>query len=204
MFNLHPLFLVPVIVSARSNTRLGRAVDVIRRAMQEDNCKLYRGFIFKHVPESQRTFIFYKSVKDYLLRIIKDISIADILAGGVFWEAVRILQEPACRLLPQMKIDFNYIEVSDGHFFNIEKKKFESDIEIDGSPRAFVIYDCKRKPNPVPFIEGEPFKCLDPSKLRFKLFPSQEGFTEIIVKHHVINHFLVYFRNREQFPTCVD
>ena len=64
-------------------------------------------------------------------------------------------EKPACKIIKQMKIDYNFIEVNDGYFFNIEKKCFEMDPPIVGSPRAFVFYNHKKRHNPTPSIEGE-------------------------------------------------
>ena len=66
-----------------------------------------------------------------------------------------LLSQPACRLIEPIKLDFNFIEVSDGYCFDIQRKKFiRSPKTMKGSPRAYVRYDCKKKPHPAPFIEG--------------------------------------------------
>ena len=67
-----------------------------------------------------------------------------------------LLSEPACQLLAPIKIDFNFIEVSDGFCFDIERKTFfRNPKRLKGSPRAYVRYTYHEDeiPNPKPFIE---------------------------------------------------
>jgi len=37
-------------------------------ALQE--CGLYRGFVYKKIPESTKTFAFFKTVNDYVMSIL--------------------------------------------------------------------------------------------------------------------------------------
>lgn len=150
----------PQNVSARPRSRICQAVDVVRRVMAEENCKLHKGFVYKFIPESTATYTFYKSVKDYIMRIIGNQDVADVICG-VTWEVIKHLKEPSCRMISQLKINYNFIEVNDGMFFNIEKKSFESDVDLRGSsPRAFVIYafNAEKIPKPKHFIEGKRYK----------------------------------------------
>ena len=67
-----------------------------------------------------------------------------------------LLSEPACQLLAPIKIDFNFIEVSDGFCFDIERKTFiRNPKRLKGSPRAYVRYTYHEDeiPNPKSFIE---------------------------------------------------
>ncbi len=122
--------------------------------MKDEKCQLFKGYIYRHIPESTKTYYFYKSANDYILRILKNTAVADALSGQT-WDIIRHLEKPACKIIKQMKIDYNFIEINDGYFFNIEQKCFEKDPPIVGSPRAFVFYNHKKRPNPTPFIEGE-------------------------------------------------
>ena len=63
-------------------------------------------------------------------------------------------------MIPQLKINYNYIEVQDGYFFDIKNKSFVKNPTLSGaSPRAFVLYKYRegRIPKPKPFIEGMNF-----------------------------------------------
>ncbi|XP_066926777.1 uncharacterized protein [Clytia hemisphaerica] len=138
---------------AKPRSRLNQAIDVVARVMKDEKCELFKGYIYRHVPESTKTYYHYKPVEDYVMRILKNSSVADSLSGQT-WDVIRHLEKPSCRIVKQMKMDYNYIEINDGFFFNIEKKCFEQNPALTGSPRAFVIYNHKKRPNPTPFMEG--------------------------------------------------
>lgn len=143
----------------RPTSKLCQAIDIVRRVMADENCKLHKGFVYKFIPESTKTYTFYKSVKDYVMRIMGNADVADVLANQAY-QVTRLLSEPSCRIISQLKIDYNFIEVRDGQFFNIEKKLFEEKPEgLAGSPRAFVLYRYipGKIPKPKPFIEGTSF-----------------------------------------------
>ena len=142
--------------SQRPTNKLCQAIDIVRRVMADENCKLHKGFIYKFIPESTKTYTFYKSVKDYVMRIMGNADVADVLANQAY-PVTRLLSEPSCRVISQLKIDYNFIEVLKGQFFNIEKKGFEENpTNLNGSPRAFVLYRYipGRIPKPKPFIES--------------------------------------------------
>jgi len=104
--------------------------------MNDENCKLHKGFVYRFISESKKTYTFYKSVKDYIMRIMGNTDVADVVANQAY-QVTRLLAEPACRVINQLKIDYNYIEVLNGYFFNIERKLFEENPEtLAGSPRA--------------------------------------------------------------------
>ncbi|XP_066917465.1 uncharacterized protein [Clytia hemisphaerica] len=107
----------------------------------------------KLIPESKSTYYSYKSVKSFVLRMFKNPYVADGLAQSYF-EVIRLLQEPDCRILPNLIVDYNYVEVKKGYYFNIREKKFENNPQLKGSLRSFVNYDHRAIPNPKPFIEG--------------------------------------------------
>ena len=61
------------------------------------------------------------------------------------------------QLLEPIKIDYNFIEVSDGFGFDVEGKKFiRNPQRLKGSPRAYVryAYHEDKIPNAKSFIEG--------------------------------------------------
>ena len=92
--------------------------------MEEQNCALFQGCVYKLAPMSTTTFTFYKTAKDYVMSILGNMMIADVVAGHAN-QISGLLSEPECTLLTQMKMDFDYIEVlPKGWFFKIDEKKF--------------------------------------------------------------------------------
>ena len=153
--NLIFFFSAPIVQAVRPTNKLCQAIDVLRRVMEEENCKLHRGYIYKFIPESTSTYTCYKSVKDYAMKALGNPDVADVLANHVY-EVSRLLSEESCKIIRQLVIDYNYIECSNGRFFDIKNKTFVNRPEnLAGSPRAFVLYKEKIRPNPVPFIEGK-------------------------------------------------
>jgi len=155
--NCQSFHLDSITSNYRPTSKLCQAIDVVRRVMEEHNCKLYRGHVYKLVPESTRTFSFYKSVNNYIMQLLGNPMVADVLAAHAY-PVIRLLSEQSCRIIKQIRIDFNYIEVlPKGFFFNIRKKTFEENPkELVNSPRAFVIYTYNATvPVPRPFTDGK-------------------------------------------------
>jgi len=80
--------------------------------MTEENCILHKGFVYKFIPESKRSFTYYKPVKDYVMKILGNPLVADVVANHAY-EVTRLISEPPCRIIKQLKIDYNFIEVRD-------------------------------------------------------------------------------------------
>ena len=117
--------------------------------MKSNNYGLHDGCIYKKLEECEYTYIYCTSVKNYLLNLLGNFEIADIIAPHIT-QLTSLLSEP-------IKIYFNFVEVSDGFCFDIESKKFIKNPErLKGSPRAYVpyTYHWDKIPNPKPFIEG--------------------------------------------------
>ena len=75
------------------------------------------------------------------------------------FQVVALLSEPACGMMVNITINYNYIEISEPHgmCFDIEGKKFVLDPDLQGaSPRAFLYYkyDEDISPYPSKFISG--------------------------------------------------
>jgi len=45
-------------------------------ALQE--CGLYRGFVYKKIPESTKTFAFFKTVNDYVMSILDNAEVIEV------------------------------------------------------------------------------------------------------------------------------
>ena len=103
---------------------------------------------------------------------------ADIVAAQAF-QISSLLSETWCSIIKQITTNYDYIEVlPKGCFFKISEKKFVFNQEdLDGSPRAFVIYKYTGKvPRPKPFIEGT---CIFNSVMKVSLI--FVGFSKVII-----------------------
>ena len=117
------------------------------------------GRVYKKIPEATYTYIYCTSVKDYLLNLLGNVEVADLIAPHVT-QLRTLLSEPACRLIKPIEIDYNFIEVEHQYLFDIAGKRFTKESgSLKGSPRAFIRYEysASTKPNPAPFIEGTNF-----------------------------------------------
>ena len=91
-----------------------------------------------------------------MLNLLGNFEIADVITPHIV-QLTSLLSEHACRLLEPIKIDTNFIEVSDGLCFDIDGKKFiRNPKRLKGSSKAYVRYTYHKDkiPNPKPFIEG--------------------------------------------------
>ena len=117
------------------------------------------GRVYKKIPEATYTYIYCTSVKDYLLNLLGNVEVADLIASHVT-QLTTLLSEPACRLIKPIEIDYNFIEVEDQYLFDIEGKRFIKESgSRKGSPRVFIRYEYSesKKPSPAPFIVGRHF-----------------------------------------------
>ena len=140
-------------MSSKPLSKIMQAVDVVKRVMCAGNFGIYEGAIYKKIPEASFTYVYCSTVKTYLLSIVASVEIADVVVPFMA-QLTKLLSEPACRLVKPIKMDFNYIEVNNGYCFNIDQKQFEQPENLDGSPRAFIRYDCCKTPYPKLFFEG--------------------------------------------------
>jgi len=127
--------------------------------MKKNNFAICRGRMYKKNPSSQFTFALYSSVKEFLLKSLRDPEVADVLTPHI-GSITALLSEPACGLLTPLKIDYDVIEVKpEGFCFHISEKKFlHHDKMTEGfTPRAFVPYNYieNQVPYPLPFIQGK-------------------------------------------------
>ena len=117
------------------------------------------GRVYKKIPEATYNYIYCTSVKDYLLNLLGNVEVADLIAPHVT-QLRTLLSEPPCRLIKPIEIDYNFIEVEHQYLFDIAGKRFTKESgSLKGSPRAFIRYEYSesKKTNPAPFIEGTTF-----------------------------------------------
>ena len=110
-------------VPQKPSSKIGQSVDLIRRAMKNNNYGLRDGCIYKKLEECEYTCIYCTSLKNYLSNLLGNFEIADIITPHIT-QLTRPLCKPTCWLLEPIKIDFNFVEVSDGFCFDTEGKKF--------------------------------------------------------------------------------
>ena len=117
------------------------------------------GRIYKKIPEATYNYIYCTSVKDYLLNLLGNVEVPDLIAPHVT-QLTTLLSEPACRLIKPIEIDYNFIEVEHQYLLDIAWKRFTKESRsLKRSPRAFIRYEYSesKQPNPAPFIEGTNF-----------------------------------------------
>ena len=139
-----------------STTRIGQAVNFVRRLLKAASCALHDGEVYRKITEAKYTFIRYKTVKAFLMEMLSDQETSEYILPHIN-QLIFLLSDPNCGLIESIRMDYNFIEVKpEGYCFNIEKKEFVKDPpNLKGSPRAFVLYDYNGKiPTPKYFIEG--------------------------------------------------
>lgn len=127
--------------------------------MMKNKFGICRGRIYKKVSASRFTFALHSSVKEFLLKSLRDPEVADVLTPYI-GSVTSLLSEPACGLLTPLKIDHDVIEVNPAGFcFHISQKKFlhHDKMKNGMTPRAFIPYHYMedRVPYPLAFIHGE-------------------------------------------------
>ena len=124
--------------------------------MRENNLGICQGCVYSKLTESKYTYVYSCPVETWIMAVLGNRSIADAIASNVS-VLVSLLSNPACQLIPQLVVDYNFIEVEPyGTCFDIENKRFVVDPpELEGSPRAYVKYSYTGEvPRPAYFIEG--------------------------------------------------
>ena len=126
-------------VPQKASSKIGQSINLIRRVMKSNNDGLHDGCIYKKLEECEYIYIYCTSAKNYLLNLLDNFVIADIITPHLT-QLTSLLSEPASRLLEPIKVDYSFIEVSDGFCFDIKGKKFiRNPTRLKGSPRAHVL-----------------------------------------------------------------
>ena len=95
--------------------------------MSEFNFALYDGSIYKKLPEAKYTYGHTSTVHNFIHTMMGNREVANEIIDFQH-RIIDLLSEKSCRLIEQLVIDFNFIEVlPKGYCFNIEKKTFEKD-----------------------------------------------------------------------------
>ena len=141
--------------------------------MERKRYALCSGNIYKKIKESKYTYVWCCTVERFLDYAMEDENVRSSILS-VLNSVTQLLQRASCRLIKQLVIDYNFIEVQPyGTCFNIMKKCFEKDPKMNGSPRCFIRYEYRKEfvPYPRPFVQGTLFTYLNHFKEhRFSLF----------------------------------
>lgn len=138
----------------RPRSKICQAVDLVRRILEETDSGLSAGCIYVKVPQSTKTFVYSATIDTYLNELLENPIVADVLTP-LLPQLTVLLSHPSCKVIKPLTIDYNFIEVSNGYFFNISEKKFQKNPNILGSARTFCRYKYDGTiPKPKFFIQG--------------------------------------------------
>ncbi|KAK3726368.1 hypothetical protein QZH41_006070 [Actinostola sp. cb2023] len=106
-----------------SNKLVG-IISTVEKVFNCLDCKLYRGDVYCKPRHSAYAYVYYKTLDAFLNYLTANRQLAEDLVGNI--PAVsNILASDDCVIIPQLKIDFNLIEVlPTGTCFNIAEKRF--------------------------------------------------------------------------------
>ena len=119
---------------------------------------LYKGNIYVKPKQAKFTFIEMMDPESYLNKLMA----SEALREGILKHMnslVKLMSNPECELFPQMKINFDLIEVDDLKFFSISQRKFidcplKNEDFRKVSPRMYIKYDSSKDPEPGYFKDG--------------------------------------------------
>lgn len=111
----------------RPTNKLHQAVDVVRRFMDQMGYGLYDGSVYRKPDDTKFTYIHCSDVHNFIHHILGNSEIADAIVSYVS-PIINLLSVKSCRLIPPIKIDFNFVEVlPQGTCFDIRNKCFKVD-----------------------------------------------------------------------------
>ena len=104
-----------------------KTVDEINRAMMTfiNSHVLYKGIVYCKPKDASFTLVEMMDPESYLNKLLA----SEVLREKVMRHMnalLRVMSNPQCEVFPQIKIDFNFIEVSGGYCFKISERKFVS------------------------------------------------------------------------------
>ena len=111
-----------------------------------------KGLVYVKPKLAEYTFVQMMDTETYLLKLMG----SSALREGIIKHLItlnRLMSNPSCELFPQLRLDFDLIEVSGGKFFQISKRKF-IDCPLEAkefgkvSPRMSVPFDAGAPPQP--------------------------------------------------------
>ena len=119
---------------------------------------LYKGMVYCKPKDASFTFVEMMDPESYLNKLLASEVIREQVMRHMN-ALLHVMSNPQCEVFPQIKIDFNFIEVNSGYCFKISERKFvtcpfTSEDFRKISPRTFVAYDPSTPAKPKYFKEG--------------------------------------------------
>ena len=133
-------------------TGLHKAVKAVRKALEDGDHTLHRGYIYSIAEGADFTYIPLDPVDVYVNKILQYEHIAKDLLGHT--KAVTdLLRVNSCTIIQQMKVNYDLIEVLGGKCWKITARRFidtpyTEDDRGHVSPRMFFPYDSNTNPQP--------------------------------------------------------
>eukprot|EP00112_Aurelia_sp_Birch-Aquarium-sp1_P021134 Seg5616.1 transcript_id=Seg5616.1/GoldUCD/mRNA.D3Y31 product="hypothetical protein" protein_id=Seg5616.1/GoldUCD/D3Y31 len=143
---------------AQPSSDLFMTIERLNHAMQKFQHILYKGSVYGMLKAARFTYVEIMIVEKYLNKMLASKVVREGI-GKHMGNLIKMMSTDACEIFKQMTIDFNLIEVKDGMFFDIRKRKFiECPLgpEQKGpiSPRMFIDFDSKLESDAKYFKEG--------------------------------------------------
>ena len=119
---------------------------------------LYRGKVYAKPDGARFTFIEMMDTETYLHKLMASPSIREGILRNLE-KLDKLMSNPACELFPQLQLDLDLIEVSNGKCLRISQRKFvdipftQKDFRYK-SPRAYIPFDSTSEPDAKYFKEG--------------------------------------------------
>ena len=143
-----------------SSSDLMQTIQDINKAMSNLSRPhvLYRGKVYARPDSSRLTFIEMMDTETYLHKLMASSSIREGILRNLE-KLDKLMSNPACELFPQLQLDLDLIEVSDGKCRRISQRKFidipftQKDFRYK-SPRAYIPFDSTSESDAKYFKEG--------------------------------------------------
>ena len=116
------------------------AEEINRAMMTLSNPRVFcKGMVYCKPKDASFTFVEMMDPESYLNKLL----VSEVLREQVMRHMnalLRVMSNPQCEAFPQIKIDFNFIEVNSGYCFKISERKF---VSFPFSSEDFrLIYSC--------------------------------------------------------------
>ena len=117
-------FVLPVGPVKAKASSFTQSIKVIHCCMNEKGYTLHKGIIYSKVPEAKYTYIMCCTVATFLDSIVKNPSFTEIVEPNPK-KLEELLTRRGCQIIPQIEINYDYIEVNPfGVCFSIAYKCF--------------------------------------------------------------------------------
>ena len=83
-------------VTQKPSSKIDQSVDLISRVIKRNNYGWHDAWIYKRLQECECTYIYSTSVKNYLLNLLENFEMADIITPHIT-QLTSLLSESDCR-----------------------------------------------------------------------------------------------------------